>query len=496
MVKASSQRRERGLVIEGGPRFGPGRRGRLRPPRGARVDSVSNAELTARLSAEVSPASGILSASMSQNSALAVQWRRRVGRALRRAELHRERRDSILLEEIGRLRPELTRLASSEPWVVAQTLLALLERLPPLLEGEDGVRGAAADLPLRLFTELIDIVAALQARGEGREALHPLALAALTAWDDDTGGLLAAGDHVILAKASEAGLRRLLIDTWSEELRTRPLYFPARQGASHELSRSLEIAARHRAERLLGELLAQDGRFEYSIQVARADWRRTGDAYELAFALRRAGQDPEALLVARKGLSSPRPHRRDELQALVASLLEVSPRVPDRAGKKDLENLFLDHPSRASWSALERSVPEDQWPAVRKRVLAHLQRHQRAPGLVFELLLEADDVLEADGLAATQPVRGAVLEAAADRFTAVRIDLRAGWLTLAAHRRADQEPVADENAVVRNLQKVHQMAVESGATQVAVVVLRRFCARYSHRKRLCDRLRQLLKFEG
>jgi hypothetical protein len=237
-------------------------------------------------------------------------------------------------------------------------------------------------------------------------------------------------------------------------------------------------------ERLLGEILARGGRFEYSLIVARQHFQRTGDALDLVVALRRGGLTDDAIAAARKALASPRSFRRDRLQDLLETMVADVVTDTDRVTRRELERQFIAEPSAAHFAALKRVVPKDQWNRVRGRVLGHLQRHQRSPDLVFQLYVAEGEITEADGLVVVQPVVPDVLVAGAARIQEKHPAIAAGWFLFAAHHRMATRRPSTYPAVVRDLTAVRDLSRESDQLPSYHRALQRFRQRYALRTRL------------
>lgn len=419
-------------------------------------------------------------------------FRRRISRMLRRAETRPEKAPVVLREEAGDLLQDLRRLARPEPAVVLDVLFILLDRLGAtserFLDSTGFVPGLLQEIAGRIHAVLAREASSAEPRVDRPRAVDRL----FRMWADDADGIYRDFERVLRELAVAAPSDGcLVVDLLRRQVKTLPLVFPPPRGASDDLRRALLLAERHRFERLLGEILAARNDHEYAIIVARDHLRRTGDACDLVVSLKRAGRTEEAAVAARRALASPRSYQRQRLQELLDELLADAPPNTERSRRRGLEEAFLAAPSHRTWQALRRAVPPDQWPRVSGRLLAHLQKHQKAPTLLFSLWLEEGNVLEADGLAVTQPVDAEVLTHAASRLAADHAAIAAGWHLLAAHRRASQNRPLLYPLIVENLRAVRDLSLRSGQEESYRQALERFCSRYATRSRLITLIRCL-----
>ena len=410
-------------------------------------------------------------------------WRKRVARMVQRAEAQPTRGALLLQEDVGELLADLKRLARAEPAVVLEVLLFLMERLSEVIgELDDGPGFAAGFVP-----EIMDRVRSLMLHdakaGDGRVDHASSVERMLRLWIDDAEGWYQELDGLLLEVSVTAAGEYALRSRISQHIGDLPLCFPPPRGASDDLARALLLAERHRSERLLGELLARSRQYEYSVIVARDHYRRTGDALDFAVSLHRSGRSDEAITVARKALASPRSFQRQRLQELLNEMLEGSVIDQARETRKELERLFVEDPSRKSFAALKKAVMSDQWERVRQRVLGHLQKHQKAPTLVFDLYLEEGDVIEADGLVVVQAVEPDRLVEGAMGVALDHPAMAAGWLLIAAHHRMARRTTSVYPRVVRDLAMVRDLAGSARERTQFERSLARFRARYARRKK-------------
>jgi hypothetical protein len=158
--------------------------------------------------------------------------------------------------------------------------------------------------------------------------------------------------------------------------------------------------------------------------------------------------------------------------------------------RRHLETAFLRTPTEAAFKALRASVPPEQWPQVRSRLLGHLQKHQREPTLVFRLYWEEGMLLDADGLVVTQPVDPDFLADAAMKLASHSPVVAAGWLLVAAYRLADSYPRARWPDVIQHLVLVRDLTARGAPERGFDRVLRTFRFRHAHSPDLLSRLSQ------
>jgi hypothetical protein len=151
---------------------------------------------------------------------------------------------------------------------------------------------------------------------------------------------------------------------------------------------------------------------------------------------------------------------------------------------------FVAHPTREGFTAYLSAVPPDQRDAAAARVLGALQRTQREPSLVFELYLESDRILDADGMATTQRVSAETLIAGAERILARRPAMAAGWLLVAAHRLADAPEPARRAAAAPLLARLRELAAETGRAEDFRRALARLKSRHADHPALLKSLRR------
>jgi uncharacterized Zn finger protein len=272
-------------------------------------------------------------------------------------------------------------------------------------------------------------------------------------------------------------------------LTTLPLPFPLAKASPADVKRSILYADRHRAERLLGEILAARGYHEYAVVVARDYHARTGDALDLVRALARAGKDSEAIRVAKEALKNQQGYHRsklcDELDRLLLKQGE------ERFARKAIEDSFTAKPSRELFAAVKARLSPALWEKKREALLGHLQRHRKSPTLVFELYLDEGLIVDADGLAVTQPVDATVLARGASRIEAEHPDRAAGWLLIAAHREVGSGSKQGYVRAREHLLRVKSLSKATGQAEAFEREVGRFRERYLKRRALIALLKDL-----
>lgn len=253
-------------------------------------------------------------------------------------------------------------------------------------------------------------------------------------WLDDEGGLLDGFGGYLVQNATLPSDRRILRRLAADELASLPLVFPL--GAADDLRRVVLTAARTRLE-----------------------------ALGVALRLRDDDGTPD----------------RDKNQG------ESSARSQRRA----LETEFLRDPTEGAFLALKAVVPHEQWGAVRERLLGHLQKHQKAPSLVFKLYWDEGLVIDADGLVVTQAVDPDVLAGAAMELKDRQPIVAAGWLLVSACRLADSFPRSRWPDVVRHLVLVRDLSRERDGEDEFHRVLRSFRFRHAESPELLSRLAEV-----
>ena len=414
--------------------------------------------------------------------------RRRVARILRRAEENPERATSFLHTQVTDLLTDLRHLADQDPQLVLEIHLHLLERLSVGISEADDPTGLAADL-FPCLLEHVEALLVMDAHDKKVHTDHADAVQRLFhLWFDDAEGWFAGMESLLLRVSTSPAGEHALRQEIQRALGALPLVFPARHTSGEEFSSFVLQAERHRLEHLQGELLGRGGAWEYAALVAHEHYRRTGEAYDYLRALMHLKQTEEAILLARKTLASPRVFQRMKIQELLDELLSRSSELEDRESRKVLEHAFLSRPSRRTYDKLKAVIPQDQWPARRKKILAHVHKHQKAPTLLFEIYLEDGDVLDADGLAVVQQVEVDALLKGAASVGESHPQQAAGWMLLAAYRRARAPRGSGYAEAVRILTKMKALCTKADQMDAYRSAMDDFIAAHLESKALLKRL--------
>jgi uncharacterized Zn finger protein len=112
--------------------------------------------------------------------------------------------------------------------------------------------------------------------------------------------------------------------------------------------------------------------------------------------------------------------------------------------------------------------------------------------LVFQIYVEEGMVLEADGLAAHQPVRGVVLAECAELIVDEHPDCAAGWLLMAAYSAAARTCRAGYTDAVRLLMRVRELSIATGQSAGFSRALEAFRDHNTRRKLLLAFLDEML----
>lgn len=422
------------------------------------------------------------------------RWRQRIDRLLRRAEREPERTFELLGERVGPLVRELERARSADRSGRLEAVVHLLERVSracaECTDRLDRIEAAIGEA-VALLNALLD-----EERTEedpGRSGQGGWWERLLRIWLEDRSGLLFELEEVLSRTREDPLLAPTLVELLRRDLARLPLVFPVPGEERPDLHRAILAAERHRRERLLGDFLAARGEHDFAIAVATDHYRRNRDALDLVEALRRAGRIPEALGVVRHALRDPRAYRRQRLQTILEELLRDDPEpASDRETRRCLEEEFSSFPSAVTFAALKAVVPIEQWPAVRDRVLGHLEKHQKAPTLLFELLLDEGQEAEADALATKRPVDPDALVSGAQRLSVREPEKAAGWFVLAAFSRAVRGGARSDARAVRDLAAARDLAHLHGQAPSFERALQRFRRRFRARRRL----QELLEAQG
>jgi hypothetical protein len=384
---------------------------------------------------------------------------------------------------------ELKRLAKTDALGSFEVALDLLRRIASeAASTADEPRDASdpgrpARALVKLMGRLLDEDAAREKHEIDRETAW---FQLFEIWLDDDAGVLDDFEALLPRMATLESDRRLLVRLATDELGDLPLAFPER--GEPDVRRVVIRASRSRLESLIAALLDRDGRHAYAVAVGRARQRDTGDSSALVDALLRSRHSGDAVAAAQRALEDPREINSARLHALISEV--PAPLRAGRTLRRHLETSFLRHPSEKAFLALKETVPAEQWPDLRARLLGHLQKHQREPSLVFKLYWNEGLFVDADGLVVTQTVDPDLLAQSAIKLAAHSPLVAAGWLLVAAYRLADTHPKSRWSDVVQHLVLARDLTAR-GETEVGFDrVLRTFRFRHAHSPDLLLRLSQ------
>jgi hypothetical protein len=396
--------------------------------------------------------------------------------------------DEVTREEVRARIRELTRLAKTDALGCFEGALGLLGGLVAFAAeraGREGGEACEPSLPARDAIRLVGRLLSEDARRANHEIDRETAWFQLfELWLGDDGGVLDDFDRLLPKMAVLESDRRLLVRLATDELGDLPLVFPGK--GEPDVRRVVIKAARARLESLIAALLARDGRHAYALAVGKARQRDTGDASALVAALLRSRDSGAAIATAQRALEDPREMNAARLHALIAEA--AAPRRAGKALRRHLETSFLRHPSESAFQALRATVPAEQWPNVRAKLLGHLQKHQREPSLVFKLYWDEGLLVDADGLVVTQPVDPDLLAGAAIKLAAHSPVIAAGWLLVAAYRLADSHAKSRWSDVIQHLVLARDLTARGDPDGGFDRVLRTFRFRHAHSPELLDRL--------
>lgn len=409
---------------------------------------------------------------------------RRIGQITRRLTVSPAERTRRFLADAAGLLDDLRRQRKTMPHVPVELVLRLLERLPALRTELDPDDAALREFIAKLASLLLEALLRCDRRSEGGAGIRAGAIRrAFDLWADDDHGWLGLLETTLIEMCAGPGDQSSLEELLRRRAAALPLAFPDDGGVGGgDARRALLRMDRHRVERLLGEILAARGRHEFSILVARRHFERTGDALDLVRALARAGEEKEAIRIARREVRNPGGRHNSLIQDELDRLLLRQGQ--ERHAVRALEDAFLAKPSRSLFEALKTRMSPPHWARRRAFLLGHLERHRREPTLVFELYLAEGSVVEADGVAVTQPVAAAHLAAAAASLAAAEPDRAAGWFLIAAHRRAGDRGARAARDVRSWLAEVGRLAALTGQTDAFARELERFRERHRSRRAL------------
>jgi hypothetical protein len=147
----------------------------------------------------------------------------------------------------------------------------------------------------------------------------------------------------------------------------------------------------------------------------------------------------EALELARSSLADPLTTQRAAIEAILDKIVSSKKATATRQGRKELEAILLERPSRDVFLALKSIFAPKDWGFHRRRLLKLLRDHQRAPDFLFELHIEEQDWKEAEEIARSQLVCAECLLRGADLVARHDANYGVDWAIMAAYRAAAQE---------------------------------------------------------
>jgi hypothetical protein len=363
-----------------------------------------------------------------------VEFCRRFQGKLRRESLARAGSALRLQADLCSLLAEARRLSPNCPVDVVMFCLDALPQAHRVLLGlKDGAR---------LASEILDAVAlfvvdrCVEDRRLGQRSILPrhVVSALLKLWlADEEGWFEGFQDHLLDLAALDDFFRELK-EQLVAELAAIPLTFASTTDGEPCARHASLAAERHALERFLGELLARRGQHEFALVVAREHGKRTGQGSDVVRCLLSLGREPEALAYARERMEDASCPDRETIGRLKDEITIRNQGERTRERRKDLERLLLDRPSREAMDALKGVFAPVDWQKHRERLMKLLMEHQRAPDLVFELLIEDDRFLEARSLAQVQDVSASRLLSAAQIAQIRSPDVAPSLAILAAYR--------------------------------------------------------------
>lgn len=188
-------------------------------------------------------------------------------------------------------------------------------------------------------------------------------------------------------------------------------------------ARGPAIERRRAIERLIGRLEARGGEYERLVEAERAAWLRGGPHLVYLRALRDAGREGEAAVLARTLLSRDALPDRAEVEEFLAGLSHA----PE--GWEDAVAELAEDPTMERWEALWRFTPEDVLQERVRYTLSLLLRFGVDPERVFELATWRGLVPDAIELVEKGLIEPKVVESQAAEAP---VESRSLWLGLAA----------------------------------------------------------------
>ncbi len=404
--------------------------------------------------------------------------KRRLGQISRRAKSGPILRVGPLSDELHELLGELGVSASKDPEFAVELALSLLEQLPSVfleIDDKEGLLGEALDRVPTLLVELLN-----QDFGRADSALdRPDVLERIfNLWMDDESGYLKQLDRTLLCSIMAVSDETAVLGICQRYLRDLPLVFPALSGEKLDIERQILRVNRYAVDKLVGEIHIGHGRSDHLILTTGQWMRETGDAVDHIDALELAGLWEDALSVARGVLRDSNAPRREAVRMAYERI--ASHHSKDALELKQLERRFLADPDWKTWSAVLDVVPTDLRADYVDDLLNILESHGEHNDFCFQLYVEEGMILEADGLAAHQPIRASVLSDCAELLSEEHPDCAAGWFLMAAYSAASRACRASYVEATRFLTRVRDL---SAATNQSGGFLRALKAFREHNKR-------------
>lgn len=386
---------------------------------------------------------------------------------------------------------DVRRIAPQSPRTVVESLVDVLEQLPPLLSRSDAGMGAGDALIDLAALALVDTM--LEEEGSGAAPIDRVAIIErlFHLWTEDESGLLGSLDEAMIELLTTAELEDRAIAIARRHLRSIPLPF-VKRGARPTGGQLIDIADRFKVENFVGQILARRDRFDYAVLAGRTYHRLTGDAVDYISALARAGMITDALDIGRRALRDPATPRVAALKETYDHLVGQKSGLGDEAVITRRLRAFIGDPTIEHFDSLKDACPIARWPRIIDAALGHLERTNTAPELTFRLYLREGRIVEADGMVVNRFLDPDALATGAQSILESHPDRAAGWLLIAAYHLMRVE--SSEQAYRRAAEWLSIVRRAAHATAQAESFLRaiaQFKARYGRRRAL---LRTLTAF--
>lgn len=410
--------------------------------------------------------------------------KRRLGQISRRAKSGPVLRVGPLSLEVHELLGELRVSAERDPEFAVELALSLLEQLPAVFEeidDRDGLLGKALDTVPGLLTELLMLDHNRTDSALDRPAVFERIF---LLWIEDGSGYLRGLERALLNSLVDGADEQCVHEIAQCFLRDLPLVFPAGSNEKLDIERHLLRNTRHSVDRLVGEVHARHGDFEHLIFTS-AQWLRdTGDAVDHIDALEQAGLWEEALTTARNVLRDSSAPRRDAVRSAYERIAAAHSK--DALETKQLQRSFLNSPTWETWSDLMDVVSVDLRCGFVDETLNTLESLGTNRDLCFQLYVEEGLILEADGLAAHQPIGASTLAACAESIADEHPGYAAGWMLTAAYATSSLGRRSAYKKAVEFLLRVQELSLESNQPDGFLRALATFREHNRRRRSLID----------